>query len=100
MSLRVKRWGNVSDGTTFTKRFEPGQVLFGKRRVYQKKADDLDVNPKILLDLMMDRVSYWQKWRYALKWFWAQYGGQPNIAYWHPSVKERKAALAELGKRV
>lgn len=28
--LRIRSWGNVADGTTFTNRFEPGQVLFGK----------------------------------------------------------------------
>lgn len=35
--LRVRSWGDVSDGTTFTRRFRPGQVLFGKRRAYQRK---------------------------------------------------------------
>lgn len=37
-SLRVQRWGHVSAGTTFTRRFVAGQVLFGKRRAYQRKA--------------------------------------------------------------
>ena len=36
--LRIRSWGNVADGTTFTSRFEPGQVLFGKRRAYQRKV--------------------------------------------------------------
>lgn len=36
--LRIRSWGNVSDGTTFTTVFGPGQVLFGKRRAYQRKA--------------------------------------------------------------
>ncbi len=36
--LRVRSWGNVADGTTFTNRFRPGQVLFGKRRAYQRKV--------------------------------------------------------------
>ena len=36
--LRVRNWGNVADGTTFTNVFMPGQVLFGKRRAYQKKV--------------------------------------------------------------
>ena len=36
--LRIRRWGNVSDGTTFTNVFKPGQVLFGKRRAYQRKV--------------------------------------------------------------
>ena len=36
--LRIRRWGLVEDGTTFTNRFRPGQVLFGKRRAYQRKV--------------------------------------------------------------
>jgi type I restriction enzyme, S subunit len=37
-SLLVRSWGNVADGTTFTRRCRPGQVLFGKRRAYQRKV--------------------------------------------------------------
>lgn len=36
--LRIRRWGDVADGTTFTTLFKPGQVLFGKRRAYQRKV--------------------------------------------------------------
>lgn len=36
--LRVRSWGNIADGTTFTNRVRPGQVLFGKRRAYQRKV--------------------------------------------------------------
>ena len=36
--LRIRRWGDVADGTTFTRVFRSGQVLFGKRRAYQRKA--------------------------------------------------------------
>lgn len=36
--LRIRRWGDVADGTTFTNVFRPGQVLFGKRRAYQRKV--------------------------------------------------------------
>jgi type I restriction enzyme S subunit len=36
--LRIRRWGNVVDGTTFTNVFRAGQVLFGKRRAYQRKV--------------------------------------------------------------
>jgi type I restriction enzyme S subunit len=31
-------FGSIEDGTTFTKRFAKGDVLFGKRRAYLKKA--------------------------------------------------------------
>jgi type I restriction enzyme S subunit len=37
-SLHIKRWGRVADGTSFTRKFASGQVLFGKRRAYQRKA--------------------------------------------------------------
>lgn len=36
--LRIRRWGDIEDGTTFTSVFRPGQVLFGKRRAYQRKV--------------------------------------------------------------
>lgn len=35
--LKIRRWGDVADGTTFTSVFRAGQVLFGKRRAYQRK---------------------------------------------------------------
>ena len=40
-SLRLARWDNLADlpdGTTFARKFKPGQVLFGKRRAYQRKV--------------------------------------------------------------
>lgn len=37
-SLHIREWGNVADGTTFNRRCRPGQVLFGKRRAYQRKV--------------------------------------------------------------
>ena len=36
--LRIRSWGSVADGVTFTNVFRPGQVLFGKRRAYQRKV--------------------------------------------------------------
>lgn len=36
--LRIRCWASVADGTTFTSRVRPGQVLFGKRRAYQRKV--------------------------------------------------------------
>lgn len=37
-NLHIRRWDPVSDGTSFTRRFVPGQTLFGKRRAYQRKV--------------------------------------------------------------
>ena len=42
--LKISRWGYVADGTTFTKKFKAGQILFGRRRAYQKKAALADFN--------------------------------------------------------
>jgi type I restriction enzyme S subunit len=36
--LRIRSWGNVADGVTFNSVFKAGQVLFGKRRAYQRKV--------------------------------------------------------------
>ena len=37
-SLRITRWGEITDEISFTRRFSKGQILFGKRRAYQRKA--------------------------------------------------------------
>lgn len=37
-SLHIKTWGLLEDGTSFTRKFVQGQVLFGKRRAYQRKV--------------------------------------------------------------
>ncbi len=37
-SLHIRHWGKVAEGTTFNRRCRPGQVLFGKRRAYQRKV--------------------------------------------------------------
>jgi len=42
--LRIRSWGDVADGTTFANRFRPGQVLFGKRRAYQRKVSVADLD--------------------------------------------------------
>ena len=36
--LHLNRWGLIEDGTSFTRKFVEGQVLFGKRRAYQRKV--------------------------------------------------------------
>lgn len=37
-SLHIRRWNAFEDGTSFTRKFVPGQTLFGKRRAYQRKV--------------------------------------------------------------
>jgi len=36
--IHLRRSASIEDGTTFTKRFSKGDVLFGRRRAYLKKA--------------------------------------------------------------
>lgn len=76
-SLHIKRWADIEEGTTFTRRFRSGQVLFGKRRAYQRKlavaefdgicsGDILVFEPKNddmiseLLPFIMQAESFWQ----------------------------------------
>jgi type I restriction enzyme S subunit len=37
-NLHIKRWDSPENGTSFTRKFIPGQTLFGKRRAYQRKV--------------------------------------------------------------
>jgi len=36
-SLRIRRWGEITDVESTKLRFQPGDVIFGKRRVYTRK---------------------------------------------------------------
>ena len=36
--LKIQRWGSLAEGTSFARRVQPGQTLFGKRRAYQRKV--------------------------------------------------------------
>lgn len=36
-SLRIRRWGEITDVESTKLRFHPGDIIFGKRRVYQRK---------------------------------------------------------------
>jgi len=37
-SLRIRRWGHPSEVESTKLRFQPGDIIFGKRRVYQRKV--------------------------------------------------------------
>lgn len=50
-SLHVREWGDVSDGTSFTRRCRPGQVLFAKRRAYQRKLAVAEFNAVVSGDI-------------------------------------------------
>jgi hypothetical protein len=36
-SLKIRRWGDITDVASTKLRFKPGDIIFGKRRVYQRK---------------------------------------------------------------
>jgi type I restriction enzyme S subunit len=57
--LRVRSWGNVADGVTFTRVFRAGQVLFGKRRVYQRKAAVPDFDGVCSADILVLEPKTW-----------------------------------------
>lgn len=52
-SLHVRSWGNVADGTTFSRRCRPGQVLFGKRRAYQRKVAVAEFDAVVSSDIYL-----------------------------------------------
>ncbi len=37
-NLHIRRWNTLENDTSFTRKFVPGQTLFGKRRAYQRKV--------------------------------------------------------------
>lgn len=37
-NLHIRRWNTPENGTSFSRRFVPGQTLFDKRRAYQRKV--------------------------------------------------------------
>lgn len=56
-NLTITTWGNIADGTTFTKRFSKGDVLFGKRRAYLKKVAVADFDGICSGDILVLRAK-------------------------------------------
>lgn len=56
-NLSITTWGNIADGTTFTKRFLEGDVLFGKRRAYLKKVAVADFDGICSGDILVLRAK-------------------------------------------
>lgn len=56
-NLKIGTWGNISKGTTFTKRFNTGDVLFGKRRSYLKKVAVADFDGICSGDILVFRAK-------------------------------------------
>ena len=55
-NFKIQGSGNVEDGTTFTKRFKSGDVLFGKRRPYLKKVAIADFDGLCSGDILVLRA--------------------------------------------
>lgn len=56
-SFKIQGWGNIKDGTSFTKRFFTGNVLFSKRRSYLKKVAVADFDGICSGDILVFEVK-------------------------------------------
>ncbi|MDZ7742219.1 MAG: restriction endonuclease subunit S [Bacteroidota bacterium] len=56
-NIHIKSWADISEGTTFTKRFRKGDVLFGRRRAYLRKAAIVDFDGICSGDIMVFRAK-------------------------------------------
>lgn len=53
----LQGWGEIANGTTFSKRFAKGDVLFGKRRAYLKKVAVADFEGICSGDILVIRAK-------------------------------------------
>ena len=53
----MQGWGEIANGTTFSKRFATGDVLFGKRRAYLKKVAIADFDGVCSGDILVIRAK-------------------------------------------
>lgn len=56
-NFQIQGWGEIANGTTFTKRFTKGDVLFGKRRAYLKKVAVADFDGLCSGDILVIRAK-------------------------------------------
>lgn len=56
-NFQLQGWGDIADGTTFSKRFVKGDVLFGKRRAYLKKVAVADFDGICSGDILVIRAN-------------------------------------------
>jgi hypothetical protein len=55
--LRLRRWSDIGNGADFTRVFRSGDVLFGKRRSYQRKVALADFNGVCSGDILVVRST-------------------------------------------
>lgn len=56
-TFQLQGWGEIANGTTFSKRFAKGDVLFGKRRAYLKKVAVADFDGICSGDILVIRAK-------------------------------------------
>ena len=56
-NFQLQGWGEIANGTTFSKRFAKGDVLFGKRRAYLKKVAIADFDGICSGDILVIRAK-------------------------------------------
>lgn len=56
-NFQLQGWGEIANGTTFSKRFVTGDVLFGKRRAYLKKVAIADFDGICSGDILIIRAK-------------------------------------------
>jgi type I restriction enzyme S subunit len=56
-NFKLQGWGDIANGTTFSKRFAKGDVLFGKRRAYLKKVAIADFDGICSGDILVIRAK-------------------------------------------
>ncbi|NBR16016.1 MAG: restriction endonuclease subunit S, partial [Crocinitomicaceae bacterium] len=56
-NFQLQGWGEIANGTTFSKRFATGDVLFGKRRAYLKKVAVADFDGICSGDILVIRAK-------------------------------------------
>jgi type I restriction enzyme S subunit len=56
-NFKLQGWGEISNGTTFSKRFVAGDILFGKRRAYLKKVAVADFDGICSGDILVIRAK-------------------------------------------
>ncbi len=55
--LRLRRWSDIGNGADFTRVFRSGDVLFGKRRSYQRKVALADFDGVCSGDILVVRTA-------------------------------------------
>ncbi len=100
-NFRISTWGNIADGTTFTKTFASGDILFGKRRSYLKKVAIAEFDGICSSDILVFRAKQNKMLAELLPFYAAseafiQYAVNTSAGSLSPRTKWRDLANFEL----